>query len=163
MLSFTFNSILVSFARNSGIYTRFTTPTKRRWICRKEQRMQEAVFLIFKVPKNRLRNPSASLCSLVGRYDNPIPILFLAPIDCSKIPAQWSHLSCCKGSLGIILRVLRLKPKGGGGGGCGFLSGFPPFSFTVYTNDCRNCKRLREFKEKEISRQSCTVGIGDFE
>jgi hypothetical protein len=31
---------------------------------------------------------SASLCSLAGRYDNPIPIRFLAPIDCLKIPAQ---------------------------------------------------------------------------
>ncbi len=30
---------------------------------------------------------SASLCSLAGRYDNPIP-LFPAPIDCSKILAQ---------------------------------------------------------------------------
>ncbi len=31
---------------------------------------------------------SASLCSLAGRYDNPIPPRFLAPIDCLKIPAQ---------------------------------------------------------------------------
>ncbi len=30
---------------------------------------------------------SASLCSLAGRYDNPIPNRFLAPIDCLKIPA----------------------------------------------------------------------------
>ncbi len=30
---------------------------------------------------------SASLCSLAGRYDNPIPTWFLAPIDCLKIPA----------------------------------------------------------------------------
>ncbi len=30
---------------------------------------------------------SASLCSLAGRYDNPIPLRFLAPIDCLKIPA----------------------------------------------------------------------------
>ncbi len=27
---------------------------------------------------------SASLCSLMGRYDNPVPIRFLAPIDCFK-------------------------------------------------------------------------------
>ncbi len=27
---------------------------------------------------------SASLCSLAGRYDNPIPTWFLAPIDCLK-------------------------------------------------------------------------------
>ena len=33
------------------------------------------------------RNHSASLCSLAGRYGNPIPTLFLAPIDCLKIPA----------------------------------------------------------------------------
>ncbi len=32
---------------------------------------------------------SASLCSLAGRYDNPIPTRFLAPIDCLKIPAQY--------------------------------------------------------------------------
>jgi hypothetical protein len=31
---------------------------------------------------------SAVLCSLAGRYDNPIPTRFLAPIGCLKIPAQ---------------------------------------------------------------------------
>jgi hypothetical protein len=30
---------------------------------------------------------SASLCSLAGRYDNPIPTRFLAPIDCLKVQA----------------------------------------------------------------------------
>jgi hypothetical protein len=35
---------------------------------------------------------SASLCSLAGRYDNPIPTRFLAPIDCFKIPAQNNFL-----------------------------------------------------------------------
>jgi hypothetical protein len=37
-----------------------------------------------------LRSPeidSARLCSLAGRYDNLILSLFLAHIDCSKIPA----------------------------------------------------------------------------
>jgi hypothetical protein len=33
---------------------------------------------------------SASLCSLEGRYDSPIPTWFLAPIDCLKILAQVS-------------------------------------------------------------------------
>jgi hypothetical protein len=33
---------------------------------------------------------SASLYSLAGRYDNPIPTRFLAPVECSKIPAQLS-------------------------------------------------------------------------
>jgi hypothetical protein len=28
-------------------------------------------------------------CSLAGRYDNPIPTRFLAPIDCSKLVALW--------------------------------------------------------------------------
>jgi hypothetical protein len=31
---------------------------------------------------------SASLCSLAGRYNNPIPTRCLAPIDFLKIPAQ---------------------------------------------------------------------------
>jgi hypothetical protein len=35
---------------------------------------------------------SASLCSLAGRYDNPIPTRFLAPIDYSKFPAQCREL-----------------------------------------------------------------------
>jgi hypothetical protein len=40
-------------------------------------------------PRNRFQGMnSASLCSLPGRYDNPIPALFLAPTDCLKIPAQ---------------------------------------------------------------------------
>ncbi len=37
-----------------------------------------------------LRSPgidSASLCSLVDQYGNPIPTWFLAPIDSLKIPA----------------------------------------------------------------------------
>jgi hypothetical protein len=37
-----------------------------------------------------LRSPgidSASLCSLAGRYETPIPTRFLATIDCSKIQA----------------------------------------------------------------------------
>jgi hypothetical protein len=29
--------------------------------------------------------------SLAGRYDNPIPTRFLAPIDCLKIPALIDH------------------------------------------------------------------------
>jgi hypothetical protein len=31
---------------------------------------------------------SASLCSLTGQYENPIPPQYLAPIDFLKIPAQ---------------------------------------------------------------------------
>jgi hypothetical protein len=42
-----------------------------------------------------LRSPGidfVSVLSLVGRYDNPIPTQFLASIDCSTIPAQFSGL-----------------------------------------------------------------------
>ncbi len=40
-------------------------------------------------PKNWFQGiDSASLCGLTGRYDNSIHTQFLAPIDCSKIPAQ---------------------------------------------------------------------------
>jgi hypothetical protein len=37
-------------------------------------------------------NNSTSLCSLAGRYDNPIPNRFLTPIDCFKIPALVYHI-----------------------------------------------------------------------
>jgi hypothetical protein len=49
----------------------------------------EPVFLNFKEPGNWFQGiDSASLCSLAGRYDKPIPTRFLAPIDCSKIQEQ---------------------------------------------------------------------------
>ncbi len=39
-------------------------------------------------PRNRFRGmDSASLCSMAGRYDNPLPPWCLAPIDSIKIPA----------------------------------------------------------------------------
>jgi hypothetical protein len=46
------------------------------------------IFLSFKEPKNRFQGTnSARLCSVAGRYDNPIPTRILAPINCLKIPA----------------------------------------------------------------------------
>ncbi len=46
-------------------------------------------FKTFLEPRNRLQGiNSASLCSLAGRYNNPIPSRFLIPIDCLKIPAH---------------------------------------------------------------------------
>jgi hypothetical protein len=50
---------------------------------------------------------SASLCSLTGRYDNPIPTPCLAPIDCLKIPAQAKSI------------FLSVRVCGSGGGGTG--------------------------------------------
>ncbi len=42
----------------------------------------------FKEHRNRFQEiESASLCSLAGRYDKPIPTQFLAPTDCCTIPA----------------------------------------------------------------------------
>ena len=37
-------------------------------------------------PRNRFQGMNSA--SLAGRYDNPVPTRFLAPIDCLKIPAQ---------------------------------------------------------------------------
>jgi hypothetical protein len=55
---------------------------------------QSPNFLTFKEPRNRFQGiSSSSLCSLAGRYDNPIPTRFLAPIDCLKIPALLSLAS----------------------------------------------------------------------
>ncbi len=53
------------------------------------QNTRDGIFLTFKEPRNRFQEIDfASLCSLAVRYDNPIPTWFLAPLDCSKIPAQ---------------------------------------------------------------------------
>jgi hypothetical protein len=44
-------------------------------------------------PRNQIRGmDSASLCSLAGRYDKPLPPRFLAPIDSLKIPALFRNL-----------------------------------------------------------------------
>ncbi len=44
---------------------------------------------MFMGPRNWFQGMnSASLCSLAGRYDDPIPPQFLAPIDFLKFPAQ---------------------------------------------------------------------------
>ncbi len=55
----------------------------------------------FPLHKNRFQGTNSA--SLAGPYDNPIPTLFLAPIDCLKIPAQFRPVVQCIG--------------GGGGGG----------------------------------------------
>jgi hypothetical protein len=49
---------------------------------------------------------AASLCSLAGLYDNPIPTRCLAPIDFYKIPAQVTHPGGT-GSLESILELLK--------------------------------------------------------
>ncbi len=53
------------------------------------------VFLnVYGAPELIPRMNSASLCILAGRYDNPIPPRFLAPIDFLKIPALATYRTC---------------------------------------------------------------------
>ncbi len=68
--------------------------------------IQSSNFWTFMEPRNRFQGiNSASLCSPAGRYDNPIPTRFLAPIECLKIPAQVKY--------SIIMSQIG-KGKGGG-------------------------------------------------
>ncbi len=67
-------------------------------------------------PRNRFQGMnSASLCSLAGRYDNPLPPRFLAPIDSLKIPARLKHctgIQVCPTKHMLVRTIL----WGGGGG-----------------------------------------------
>ncbi len=44
-------------------------------------------------PRNQFQGMNSA--NLAGRYDNPLPSRFLAPIDCLKIPAQSSPQPKC--------------------------------------------------------------------
>ncbi len=50
---------------------------------------------------------SASLCSLAGRYDNPLPPRFLAPIDSLKIQCGPVHHNSPPGSLKKVYKFGR--------------------------------------------------------
>jgi hypothetical protein len=61
------------------------------------------------------------MCCLAGRYDNPIPARFLAPIDCLKIPALYycistgqalSLLFLVGGSVSVIINYDKFWIKG---------------------------------------------------
>ena len=69
---------------------------------------------------------SARLCSLAGRYDNPIPPWFLAPIDCLKIPAL-----LCSPTGGVIHSTVKK---------CSFL--FTIFLPPVHTNVKQNLSSI---------------------
>jgi hypothetical protein len=62
-------------------------------------------------PRNRFQGMnSASLCSLAGRYDNPIPTRFLAPIDCLKSPALvFVYMVDCKKIFDFWLNEIKNK------------------------------------------------------
>ncbi len=52
-----------------------------------DNKVRARIFKQSKEPKTQFRGINfTSLCSLAGRYDNPIPTRFLALIDCLKIP-----------------------------------------------------------------------------
>ncbi len=60
---------------------------------------------IFKLLKSPRIDPKEPIHSLAGRYDNPIPSRFLAPIDCLQIPAQISDRYLKKFTNKIIILV----------------------------------------------------------
>jgi hypothetical protein len=53
---------------------------------------------------------SANLCSLAGRYNNPIPPRSLAPIDCLKIQALKKNI-CFEFSVLLLCSVAPNYPK----------------------------------------------------
>ncbi len=69
----------------------------------------EHEFYTFKEPRNRFQGiDSASLCSPAGRYVNPFLAWFLAPIDCSKIPAN-SSLRSWTGGQTVNSKTVRIR------------------------------------------------------
>ncbi len=76
----------------------------------------EPVFLNVMEPRNRFQGMNfARLCSLAGRYDNPIPTRFLAPINFFTIPAQIKHspfTSLWGGSVSVdLIFMIKLGSK----------------------------------------------------
>jgi hypothetical protein len=58
--------------------------------------------------RNEFRQP---VCSLAGRYDNPIHPRFLAPIDSLKIPAPMPNPKR-NADLSTSMRSIRIRPHG---------------------------------------------------
>ncbi len=90
------------------------------------------------IPRNQFRQPmqpcnrsqgmnSASLCSLAGRYDNPIPTRFLAPIDCLKILALVTQVGGINYSESIpgLLKRLQIRAQATLASGIGQLESIP--------------------------------------
>ncbi len=88
------------------------------------------------------------ICTLAYK---PCPAVHVQKPNLHEVEVSEHNLKSSKTCLYGFLQPL--------GGEYGFLSGFPPFSFTMYNYNNRT-KRMREFKEIGISRQSC---IGDCE
>ncbi len=78
-------------------------------------------------PRNRCQGiNSASLCSMAGRYDNPIPTPCLAPIDFLKIPALECTLCMPRPKVHILLYYF-----GKSSGWAQFKPRFLPSNWTV--------------------------------
>ncbi len=87
----------------------------------KRERLQEPacgpepVFYTFMEPRNRFQEMnSASLCSLAGRYDNPISTRSLYPIDWLKMPALKYHTGSHLGVVNLprfFLHTMRLGQR----------------------------------------------------
>ncbi len=69
----------------------FPPVLKYRHIHRAFQKCRARIFELLRIPRIQGTN-SARLCSLVGRYYNPTPTRFLAPIDFLKIAALVSSM-----------------------------------------------------------------------
>ncbi len=64
---------------------------------------QSRIVNFFGDPKNRFLGTNfARLCSLMGRYDNPINTRFLAPTGSSKIPSQFKLLFIFHGRWKVV-------------------------------------------------------------
>jgi hypothetical protein len=75
---------------------KFTGVLTRHFACLSTEKGTEPEFLNVYGPRNRFQlNDSSTLCSPAGRYGNPFPTWFLIPIECLKIPAQFSF-SCTR-------------------------------------------------------------------
>jgi hypothetical protein len=94
---------------------------------------------------------SASLCSLTGRYDNPIPTRFLAPIDCLKIPALYDNPIPVRFLAPIDCLIIPA-----------LASGRPPlFSLILLYGMYRNTWSLTAICHKEASSHTLVFITGD--
>jgi len=102
--------------------------------------------------RNRFQGmSSASQFSLAGRYYNPIPTRFLAPIDCLKIPAQYLTVAAqIQGPPNKPQKMLIIDRM--------TMSKWRPFPFSSYTNrrlilhgeqKVRNTMQLLGFRRKK--------------
>jgi hypothetical protein len=74
----------------------------------------EPAFLNFQpIPRNQFRQPVYESCSLAGRYDNPISIRFLSPIDCLTIPALLAIATFAKNLISMGEGMLNCLPPRG--------------------------------------------------